>query len=170
MKNISQADTKETLLHAYALLNDVTPLKADCGALCFGACCKPDADGQGGVHLFPGEKERLMNAEWASLRDCPDLGTCTMLTCLSPCLRDERPMGCRMFPLTPIYKKNGEWDVRLDIRAWAMCPLMSGGLRGLNPDFVQNARQAIQIMAQNDALLVFLRRWTKLERSFHIKL
>ena len=37
-------------------LCDLTPLLTDCGALCGAACCHSDADGQGGVYLFPGEE------------------------------------------------------------------------------------------------------------------
>ena len=37
-------------------LCDLTPLLTDCGALCDAACCHSDADGQGGVYLFPGEE------------------------------------------------------------------------------------------------------------------
>ena len=160
----------KNLLAARMLLDNITPLKTDCGALCDHACCKTDDDGQGGVYLFPGEKDRLEKAEWASLRFCSDLHGCTMLTCLAACPRDDRPMGCRLFPLTPILKKSGDWDVRLDIRAWAMCPLMCGGMRGLNPDFVQSARAAVRLVAQDATLLPFLRAWAKHERSYHINL
>ena len=45
----------ETLRRAKALLENETPLKTDCGALCGAACCRTDADGKGGVYLFPGE-------------------------------------------------------------------------------------------------------------------
>ena len=34
-------------------LCDLTPLLTDCGALCGAACSISDADGQGGVYLFP---------------------------------------------------------------------------------------------------------------------
>ena len=43
----------ETLRRAKALLENETPLKTDCGALCGAACCRTDADGKGGVAKMP---------------------------------------------------------------------------------------------------------------------
>ena len=42
------------LERAYALLEDLTPLTTDCGAVCDGRCCHESADSQG-MLLFPGE-------------------------------------------------------------------------------------------------------------------
>ncbi len=50
---------KEILERAYAAIGDLTPMLTDCGAMCEAACCEADEDGQGGVYLFPGEKELL---------------------------------------------------------------------------------------------------------------
>jgi len=52
----------DILLNARSAIGELTPMLNDCGALCGAACCQPDEDGQGGVHLFPGEA--------ALLRDC----------------------------------------------------------------------------------------------------
>ena len=40
--------------YAYSLLEEVTPLPADCGQLCGAACCK--GDDETGMYLFPGER------------------------------------------------------------------------------------------------------------------
>ena len=49
--------TKEALLAARDLLEQVTPLSTDCGALCGAACCQdsPDEDSVAGMLLFPEE-------------------------------------------------------------------------------------------------------------------
>ena len=52
------------ILQARAAIGGLTPLHQDCGALCEAACCRPDADGQGGVYLFPGEESLFRGADW----------------------------------------------------------------------------------------------------------
>lgn len=149
------------LTEARALLKETTPLKGDCGALCGGACCRSDEDGQGGVYLFPGESV----GDWATCADTEDLGGCQMCTCHGACARDQRPLACRLFPLTPI-RVRGEWTVRLDSRAWAMCPLMRGGMRGLDPEFVIAAKAAVRLLAQDAQMRAFMGAWARLERVF----
>ena len=48
---------QEILSRAYDAIGEHTPMLHDCGALCRAACCRPDADGQGGV-LIPLESVR----------------------------------------------------------------------------------------------------------------
>ncbi len=48
---------------AFDILGELTPLKADCGRLCGGACCKGDA--QTGMRLFPFEETSLSVVEAA---------------------------------------------------------------------------------------------------------
>ena len=38
---------KESIIRAYEIIGDLTPLIADCGATCGAACCQTDEDGQG---------------------------------------------------------------------------------------------------------------------------
>ena len=45
----------EAVMAARDLLEQVTPLRTDCGRYCGGACCLSDEDGQGGMLLVPGE-------------------------------------------------------------------------------------------------------------------
>lgn len=42
------------------LLNDITPLKFDCGVLCNKACCKGDKNT--GMYLYPGEELMYMSS------------------------------------------------------------------------------------------------------------
>ena len=153
----------QALLRAYAILGDATPMQADCGLLCGAACCQPDADGQGGVHLFPGEEALLRDCAWG--RIAPD-AFAPMLVCDGPCERARRPLGCRIFPLTPVRGKSGRWTVRLDARARAMCPLVSSGIGGLDPAFVRAARDALRAVAEAEAGEAFLERWLALEEEY----
>lgn len=149
---------------ACARIGDLTPMKADCGALCGAACCRPDADGQGGVYLFPGEAERLSGCDWVE-SIAPD-GFAPAMTCRGHCERENRPLGCRIFPLTPVRGQNGRWTVRLDARARAMCPLISGGIRALDPDFTRAVRDALRTLAADPEYDAFLERWLSLEEEY----
>ena len=160
----------DTLLSAYAAIGDLTPLERDCGELCGAACCQQDADGQGGVHLFPGEEELLRDIDWGSIEPRLPGALAPILQCGFACDRDRRPLGCRIFPLTPVIGKDGAWTVRMDVRARPMCPLCMSGVRGLNRDFVLAVRNAIRIIAETAEGDAFLRRWAALEDAFRKEL
>lgn len=149
---------------AYAAIGDLTPMVSDCGALCGAACCQPDEDGQGGVHLFPGEAARLRDFEWVD-RVIPG-SFAPIMICAGRCEREARPLGCRIFPLTPVVGKNGRWTVRLDARARAMCPLTQSGIGGLRPDFVKAVRCALRIVASDPEGEAFLEKWHALEEAY----
>ena len=155
--------TSEHIRRAYAALGDLTPMLGDCGKLCGAACCLPDEDGQGGVHLFPGEAALIEGRDWA--RITPG-AFAPVMTCDGTCERDLRPLGCRIFPLTPVRGKNGGWTVRLDARARAMCPLAFHGIRGLNPAFVRAVRDALRIIAEDGEGEAFLEEWHRLEDAY----
>lgn len=151
------------LLRAWEILGDLTPMLEDCGALCGAACCATDEDGQGGVYLFPGEEKLLEPCAWG--RVLPD-AFAPMLMCDGPCERTRRPLGCRIFPLTPVRSRNGRWTVRMDARARAVCPLADYGLGGLNPAFVRAARDALRAVAESPEGDAFLEKWLALEEEY----
>ncbi len=153
----------ETVLRAYAILGETTPMTTDCGLLCGAACCRPDADGQGGVHLFPGEAALIADRAWARVRPS---SFAPVLLCDGTCEREARPLGCRIFPLSPVRGKNGKWTVRLDARARAMCPLVSSGISGLDPTFVRAARDALRAVAAEPEGEAFLEAWAALEAEY----
>jgi hypothetical protein len=153
----------ENLIRAYQILGDLTPMVTDCGLLCGAACCQADEDGQGGVHLFPGERERLEDCDWGWIQPG---GLAPMLVCDGPCDRKMRPLGCRIFPLTPVRGKSGRWTVRMDARARAMCPLVASGIGGLDPAFVRAARDALRAVAEDPEGDAFLERWHALEDEY----
>ena len=158
------------LERAYAEIGALTPLPADCGRLCGAACCETDEDGQGGVFLFPGEAERLADNDWGEIQAERPGWIAPLLRCDLPCQRAQRPLGCRIFPLTPVIGKDGQWTVRIDARARAMCPLASSGVRGLNVDFVRAVRRALRVVAETGEGDAFLRRWADLEAEYRKEL
>ncbi len=154
------------ILQARAAIGGLTPLHQDCGALCEAACCRPDADGQGGVYLFPGEESLFRGADWMRIEPSP---FAPVLICEGTCDRERRPLGCRIFPLTPVRGEKG-WTVRVDARARAMCPLARSGIRGLDPAFVRAVRRAIRIIAADSSGEAFLDRWAELESEYRFEL
>lgn len=136
-------DAYEALSRARTILLNVTPLKADCGRACGGACCAPDEDGQGGMLLFPAEA-RFYTPLPEGFLITPDKSVVQdglLLTCSGTCARENRPLACRLFPLLPLERDGGMRVVR-DGRAWAVCPLMDSGVRGLDEAFVAAVREA----------------------------
>ena len=138
-------------------LGTVTPLKRDCGSLCGAACCKTDEDGRGGMLLFPGEEEfyRALPDGFSLAEDSSLVPGAKLFTCLGLCARDVRPLACRVFPLMFI-RKGTEYSVKLDPRAWPLCPLMPSGLEGLSVDFVSAAQEAASILAQDETQRAFI--------------
>ena len=153
----------EVLLRAYETLGDRTPMLTDCGQLCGAACCREDEDGQGGVYLFPGEEALLKGCDWGRIQPG---SLAPILVCEGPCDRTRRPLGCRIFPLTPVRGKNGKWTVRMDARARAMCPLARSGVGGLDPAFVRAARDALRAVAGDAEGEAFIWRWYELEEEY----
>ena len=133
----------EAVVAARALLAGKTPLKIDCGRYCGAACCQSDEDGQGGMLLFPGEDALYdpLPEGFRMERNDQVLPGAKLLICPGDCSRDTRPLACRLFPLLPA--RDGPVP---DQRAWAVCPLMRFGLRGMDPAFVQAVREAGEIL------------------------
>lgn len=150
---------KKQIERARARIEEQTPLKTDCGLTCGAACCRTDEDGQGGVRLFPGEAPLYQGADWARIEG-------DVLTCVGRCPREARPLGCRIFPLTPRRGPSGALTVRIDRRAFAMCPLAPHGLRALDPSFVSAVREALSIIDETCEGREFLDRWIEEERIF----
>ena len=146
----------DIIFEARALVGDKTPLKSDCGALCGAACCQADEDGQGGMYLFPGEEALL-----------PGVGGdfAPIYTCDGTCERENRPLACRIFPLTPVKTETG-WGVKMDRRARAMCPLARFGTRGLDPEFVRAVRRAVRRIAADPEGEAFLEKLAALEAQY----
>lgn len=155
----------ELIRRAYAAIGNQTPMKNDCGLLCGAACCACDEDGQGGVCLLDSEAQALKKIQWGHI-DHDARMDAPMLMCTSMCDRELRPFLCRIFPLCPVMGKSGKWTVRMDARARALCPLSSGGLNALNPDFVRGCAMAVRILAEDADGNAFLAKWAEIEAEF----
>ncbi len=161
---------QELLKKAREMMVNVCPLERDCGKKCGAACCRPDEDGQGGMYLFPGERE-LAGGDWCSV--VPSMmgdRETEILVCGGTCERDRRPFGCMIFPLTPVVDEEGQVDVRFDYRARRMCPLLRYGMGGIKHEFVETVREALRLIASEEEGLQFLRDWQKEEEQFDFRL
>lgn len=141
------------LERAYALLEEVTPLTTDCGAVCDGRCCHESADSEG-MLLFPGEEILLADAGY-TIRPA-DGGY--LLTCDGICDRTLRPLACHIFPLFPVLTEEGRVRAVYDPRGYRMCPLVRECAHvPLDRDFVRAVRRAGRILTEDSACAAFLR-------------
>ena len=62
-------DRLPALWEARAMLENLTPLKSDCGKRCGHACCQSPAGEERGMLLFPGEAEYYRDREGYRLLD-----------------------------------------------------------------------------------------------------
>ncbi|MEG2570216.1 MAG: hypothetical protein RSA70_02165, partial [Clostridia bacterium] len=88
---------------AYAKIGNLTPISADCGVLCSARCCKGGEDA--GMILFPGEEVFLKNKSFVKLTQRDMCGyRVWFAVCNGACPRANRPLSCRIFPLSPRYE------------------------------------------------------------------
>ncbi len=147
----------DTLSRCRALLEDVTPLYADCGASCGGACCQSLPGELTGMLLFPGEEKYYADQAGFAITST-DHGL--LLTCDGRCNRADRPLSCRLFPLLPLLREDGV-KVATDQRARAVCPLARHGKDGLAAEFVAAVRQVGQLLSEDEEQRAFLLMLTK---------
>lgn len=146
--------TKKTLLKVWKLMENVTPLRSDCGALCGGECCKGDSDT--GMILFPGEEEFFESSEAFVVKKATDGKK--ILICNGNCSRDKRPISCRIFPLFPMLI-DGRVYVMDDPRAKGICPLIYDEMK-LSRCFERKVAKAGRILAENEETGEFLQKLT----------
>jgi len=142
---------------ARKLLENVTPLKTDCGRVCSGACCRSLEGEMTGMLLFPGEEDCYGDAEGFSMQPVPGG---LLLICSGRCDRAQRPLACRLFPLLPLVREDGI-HVAVDARARAVCPLSRQGKEALDPAFVAAVKQTGEMLMQDAAQAAFLRQLTQ---------
>lgn len=134
------------------ILGDLTPLKADCGRLCGGACCK--GDGNTGMLLFPFEETPL------DVRDLPGGGR--LAVCDGTCDRTRRPLSCRIFPFFPTVDEKGKIFVEPDLRAQRLCPLLQHSEAiAFDPRFFRAVKKVGKILAKDEACRAFLMQVTE---------
>ncbi len=154
------------VLSARALLSGLTPLKADCGRLCGGACCQGDE--ATGMLLFPGEEALYAHCAFAHVLPAGfSLGRqgVSLLVCQGRCERENRPLACRLFPLFLRFREDGSTRVVMDRRARALCPLTGYGLSALDSAFLDAARTAYDLLLADPACAAYLR---DLDQAFRL--
>jgi len=149
---------ENAVLAARELLNDLTPLKTDCGRLCQAACCQGDENT--GMLLFPGEDALYEGCSFADVLPLDyDLGgtQAKLLVCRGRCEREARPLACRLFPLFLKFKEEGVTRLRIDVRAKSVCPLTDYGIKSLDPEFKQAARKAYDLLLEDETCAAYLK-------------
>ncbi len=164
---LSETNIRDIWHTSYQLLSFLTPLKTDCGVLCGAQCCKGGTDD--GMLLFPGEEllltESLREAgapSGFSIRNSNIILESTgkpvqYLTCQGKCTREMRPMACRIFPLLPYLDAYGHIRVKPDLRAYAMCPLLSrSDLSPIQSVFAQRVQKVFSMAVQIPGIIELL--------------
>ena len=147
----------EALRRAREILEEVTPLKTDCGKVCGARCCRSLEQEETGMLLFPGEERMYSGREVWTIRET---AAGRLAICPGTCRREERPMACRIFPLLPVLR-DGQVKVAADLRAKAVCPLLRQGIRGMDPAFTEAVREAGRILAEDPEEKAFLEMMTR---------
>ena len=146
----------EALVWARKRLENVTPLKRDCGRICGAACCRAPQEEETGMLLFPGEEEAYSGRpEWT----IQETAMGPMVICSGTCDRGERPLACRMFPLLPALR-DGTVTAVTDLRAKSVCPLARQGRSALDPAFRDAVREAGEQLLREERQAAFLRKLT----------
>jgi len=142
----------------FEILGDLTPLNADCGHLCGGACCKGDETV--GMRLFPHE-ESTLNIKQAS-------SGIRLVVCNGSCDRPNRPLACRIFPFFPTIDQNGKIYVELDYRATTLCPMIEHCDEIIfNKRFLRAVKRIGKILAKNNECREFLYQSTQEIDTYH---
>lgn len=144
----------------YTYFGDTTPLTSDCGLLCNKACCESDDNEETGMYLFPGEKPLFLNnpdfkvvsSELMYGEKCADI-----VICKTACMRNTRPLSCRIFPLIPYYRKESGLKIIRDPRAYSICPLSTKeAYQYLNPVFIKKTESVFRLLTKFSEVRTFL--------------
>lgn len=160
-------------LQIYRLFDKITPIKSDCGKLCNARCCDGD---DGGMYLFPGEEKviKLLNPDWASLEKSEftynfngKKKSVPILFCNGDCDRFQRPLACRIFPLTPYIGKDEKLEVIIDPRARGICPLAKTlEIEEFDAKFLKNVKKTFVLLSKNSEIKEFLMEYSRYLEEF----
>lgn len=132
----------------YKMLENVTPLRADCGVICNKNCCKGDENT--GMLLFPFEETSLTVKEENGLR---------VAVCDGTCLRSERPLSCRLFPFFPVMNSEGDIEAVIDTRGYGICPLTERQSEiKFNRRFLRSVRRVGRILYRDEDTFPFMKK------------
>lgn len=166
-------NTAYVYLQLYKLFDDLTPIKTDCGMLCNKACC----DGSdSGMYLFPGEKEvfKLLDPSWSKIENSDFKYThngkkyfVPICFCDGDCDRFQRPLACRIFPLTPILDEHGKLQIITDPRAKSVCPLSYAySVSDYDRKFIKQVKNTFTLLMKNEQFKSFMQEYTKYLNEF----
>lgn len=144
---------------ARSLLEQLTPLKRDCGTLCGGACCRSLEGEATGMLLFPGEEDDYVGLDGWQLTETKQGW---LVACPGTCDRSIRPLACRIFPLLPVLREDGI-HVAVDARARAVCPLSRQGMKAMDQDFAEAVRQVGTLLAKDEEQRAMLQQLTDIQ-------
>ena len=145
---MQQTDYAKMYNKIFKKLGNLTPLKADCGQLCGGACCK--GDNQTGMRLFPHE---VSNLETIITEDGVRLAVCN-----GNCNRNQRPLACRIFPFFPTVDDKNRVFVELDYRAANLCPMIEHWEEiAFDKRFLKAVKKVGKILVKDNDCATFLR-------------
>lgn len=155
-------------LQLYRLFDSSTPLGADCGKLCRKACCKGD---DAGMYLFPGEQSvfELLSPDWVRIENSDftyeyngSRKNLKIAFCSGSCDRYQRPLACRIFPLTPYLDRTGKLSVIVDPRSKAVCPLgKTLDIDEYERAFARNVKSCFVILSKNPEFRAFLAEYSR---------
>jgi hypothetical protein len=148
---------QEAVAKARECLRTITPLEGDCGLTCSAACCRSVEGEETGMLLFPGEEE--LYAQRNGWKILPAQNG-KVVVCPGRCVREERPLSCRFFPLLPVVR-DGTVRAAMDQRARVVCPLFDDGVRGLSEAFRESVRKAGRILMEAEETAKTLEEMTR---------
>lgn len=152
----------EVLLYAraYAALDRLTPIRADCGELCGRRCCQGDEET--GMILFPHEELLLNGAGYRLLPREMQGRRVLMAVCGGRCERRLRPLSCRVYPYAPTLR-DGTVRVEPDPRARPVCPLLLPEAEPhIESAFLQTIETTFTEMLRSPAVRAFLTAYTSM--------
>lgn len=154
-------------LQLYRLFDNVTPVPVDCGELCDKACCQGD---DSGMFLFPGESAvyKLLNPDWVTVYESDfsyvhngKTYKTPIAMCDGNCDRYQRPLACRIFPLTPYLTADKTIEIIVDPRAKGLCPLAKGfNLEDFDEKFIKNIKKAFNVLMKNKHFADFMKEYS----------
>ncbi len=137
---------KNIILRAKNIIEDYTPLSADCGLLCDKSCCK--GDNTTGMLLFPGEETSLEVTEKGGVR---------LSVCNGSCSRNERPLSCMIFPFFPYINEDGKIEAVTDTRGINICPMIANEDKiRFSRIFLRRVRRVGRLLARDEKCREFL--------------
>lgn len=154
----------EILLAAYTLLEDVTPLRYDCGTLCSSLCCQNNGkDGETlGMWLLPYEKELFETAGITNYTYSKAEDNTETVYCNGKCDRIYRPFACRIYPFYAHLSERSDGSTKITIkkdpRASISCPIaMKSSYLRPTIEFISCAKAAVRILMKDEKISKDLR-------------